>query len=210
VKVTRLHDALIRLASDLRDLQVKWAQVGGLAVSVRAEPRNTRDIDLAVAAPSDREAEALIQALSARGYAIDEVLEQTEVNRLATVRLLAPGGGRPVVDLLFASSGIEPELVAAAEPLEVLADVVVPVARLPHLLALKVLAAREQDLADAHALLVNAGADDLRLTREALALISGRGFARGKNLMVEFEALLSRHAAGLASERTVFRPRRKR
>lgn len=41
------------------------------------------------------------------------------------------------MDLLFASSGIEHEIVAAADPLEVLPDLTVPVARTGHLIALK-------------------------------------------------------------------------
>ena len=206
--MTRLRDALVRLESDLRELRVPWAQVGGLAVSVRAEPRSTRDIDLVVAVAGDREAERIVRALAARGYAVDEVLEQTDLDRLATVRLLAPGEGELVVDLLFASSGIEPEIVEAAEPLEVLPDLIVPMIRLPHLLALKVLAARDQDLVDAQALLERADADDLQRTREALDLITTRGFARGKDLLGVFEAVVLRHASQSASERRVFRPRK--
>lgn len=45
-----------------------------------------------------------------------------------------------VVDVLFASSGIEPELVRAAEPIEVLPSLTVPVARTGHLIAVKLLA----------------------------------------------------------------------
>ncbi|MFI5401543.1 MAG: hypothetical protein ACHQ1G_01195 [Planctomycetota bacterium] len=108
-------------------------------MSARTEPRFTRDIDLAVAVPGDREAEALVQALRTRGYHSVAHLEQEATSRLAAVRLQAGGAAGTVTDLLFASSGIEPEIVAAAEPLEVLPDVRLPVARLSHLLALKVL-----------------------------------------------------------------------
>ena len=100
----------------LADLGYPWALVGGLAVSARAEPRFTRDVDFAVALKSDREAEALILAVQARGYRIDTVLEQETTGRLATVRLVAPGSGKQgvILDLLFASSGIEPEVVERA------------------------------------------------------------------------------------------------
>jgi hypothetical protein len=47
-----------------------------------------------------------------------EVLEQEYVERMSGVRL--ERGGSVVVDLLFASSGIEGEVVAAATRLEVL------------------------------------------------------------------------------------------
>jgi hypothetical protein len=73
-----------------------------------------------------------------RDYAPVEALEQDYVKRLSGVRL-AHGGSDVVVDLLFASSGIENEVVANADRLEVLPRLVVPVATTPHLIALKVL-----------------------------------------------------------------------
>ena len=45
---------LRQVARDLERAGCRWALLGGLAVSVRAEPRFTRDIDLAVAVESDR------------------------------------------------------------------------------------------------------------------------------------------------------------
>jgi hypothetical protein len=56
----------------------------------------------------------------------------------------------PVIDLPFASSGIEREVVADAEPIELLRNVMIGVARTGHLIALKVLprddVRRPQDL----------------------------------------------------------------
>ena len=56
----------------------------------------------------------------------------------------------PVIDLLFASSGIEPEVVADAESIELLPNLTMGVARTGHLIALKVLSrddvSRPQDL----------------------------------------------------------------
>jgi predicted nucleotidyltransferase len=61
-----------------------------------------------------------------------------------------------IVDLLFASSGVEPEIAARAEALALLEDLVVPVARTGDLLALKLLArddaSRPQDAVDLSAL----------------------------------------------------------
>lgn len=54
--------ALRRLDGDLDRVGVRWALIGGLAVSVRAEPRFTRDVDVAVAIDSDVEAEAVAPA----------------------------------------------------------------------------------------------------------------------------------------------------
>jgi hypothetical protein len=57
-----------------------------------------------------------------------------------------------VLDLLFASSGIEPEIVMASEVLEILPGLELPVARTSHLIALKVLSRddvrRPTDLAE--------------------------------------------------------------
>jgi hypothetical protein len=67
-----------------------------------------------------------------------------------------------VVDLLFASSGIEPEIAAAADALDVVPGLAVPTARMGHLIALKVLArddrTRPQDRVDLPALLQRADA----------------------------------------------------
>jgi hypothetical protein len=53
--------------------------------------------------------------LTLRGYRAVATVEQKAVNRLATVRMIAPAGAK--VDLLFATSGLEPELVGRAESL---------------------------------------------------------------------------------------------
>jgi Nucleotidyl transferase AbiEii toxin, Type IV TA system len=64
----RLLAVLSRTADALDARHQLWALVGGLAVSVRAEPRFTRDIDLAVAVVDDAAAEALVSALLASGF----------------------------------------------------------------------------------------------------------------------------------------------
>jgi len=77
--------------------------VGGLAVSARAEPRLTRDVDLAIAAKNDQAAEACVAKRIARGYRVTTTVEQTKTGRLAPVRLRPPMRTALVVDLLFAS-----------------------------------------------------------------------------------------------------------
>ena len=195
IGVTSLEAALRQIHIDLTEAHVSFALVGGLAVSARTEPRFTRDADLAVALPSDAEAEALIRELRAHGYRIEAVVEQDAVGRLATVRLTRSSTLRgPVIDLLFASSGIEPEVVATAEPIEVLPNLMMGVARTGHLIALKVLSRddvrRPQDLVDLRALLRVASHDELTRARESLALIADRGYHRGRDLMSEMNALL--------------------
>ena len=187
-----LQEVLKRLAADLKDLQQPWALVGGLAVSIRSEPRTTRDVDVAVTVADDAEAEALVSSLRARGYGIETLLEQEAIDRLATARLLAPGEapGGIIVDLLFASSGIEADLVAFSERLEVLPGVEVPVATTAYLLALKVLAGRTKDLVDIESLLEVAAPEDLEQTRHVLEAIEERGCARNKDLMTAFHQII--------------------
>ena len=167
---------------------------------MRAEPRLTRDVDVAVAALDDRAAEAVVNQLLGRGYQVLAVLEQEQAGRLATVRLrpTALGRGLVVVDLLFASSGIEPELVHDAELLPLLANLQVPVARIGHLMALKLLARddrqRPQDLDDLLALRAVGSKQEIDRARHAVALIEARGFHRGRALSSALEDLLSSSA----------------
>jgi hypothetical protein len=193
--VSRLQSALIRLVADLQTLGLHWALVGGMGVSVRVRPRTTEDLDIAIAVRSDREAEQVAVAFRNLGYSFrpeQHALEQTEVGRLATVRFLSPGEEERgvVVDLLFASSGIEPEIVAAAQLEEILPGLVVPVARSGHLVALKVLAGRELDFRDAGWLWDAADEAERQLARDAIALIAQRRFNRGKNLVAELAKVL--------------------
>ncbi len=194
--MTRVEKILRDVAAALAAGGHGFALIGGLAVSARTEPRFTRDVDWAVAVKSDLEAESVVRGLVEAGYAILMTVEQDATHRLATVRLLPPGEAATgvVADLLFASSGIEPELVAAADALEILPGIDVPVAKVGHLVALKVLSvvpSRPQDAADLCALVAAAAPSDLDLARQALALIETRGFARGKRLLEDFERLVT-------------------
>ena len=194
IGVTSLEAALRQIHSDLTEANVYFALVGGLAVSARTEPRFTRDADLAVAVATDAEAEALIHNLRSRDYGIEAIVEQEAVGRLATVRLTRSSNpSAPVIDLLFASSGIEPEVVAEAEELELLPHLTIGVARTGHLIALKVLSrddvTRPQDLVDLRALLRVASSAELGRAQESLALIAARGYHRGRELMSELNTL---------------------
>ena len=62
---TDLLASLTRLAQDLRQAQAQWALIGGFAVSARAEPRFTRDVDVCVWVEDDAGAERTTYALRA-------------------------------------------------------------------------------------------------------------------------------------------------
>ncbi len=192
-----LRSVLAEVAVALRSQDCAWALMGGLAVSTYVEPRFTRDVDLAVAVADDGEAERLVLSLQAGGYRMTMVLEQEAQDRLATVRLVPPGGSATgvVIDLMFASSGIEPEICRDAQMLEVFSGVTVPVCRPGHLIALKVLARddrrRPQDLLDLRALLAQLEPAEHERARTALALIQARGYDRGRELVEELDRLLA-------------------
>jgi hypothetical protein len=194
-----LETALHRVGRDMERSGYSWALVGGLAVSTRAEPRFTADVDVVVAVDDDRAAERFVRGMLADGYSLLQAFDH-DSGRLALARMTLPLDDVDVtIDLMFASSGIEREIAQAADVLGATAGLRLPVARSGHLIALKVLARddemRPQDLADLHALLETADTGDLALARESVALIEARGFHRGRDLRKALDDLVRRHQA---------------
>jgi hypothetical protein len=179
----------------VRPPDVAIALVGGLAVSVRAEPRFTRDLDFAVAVANDDEASQYVFRIRQLGYEIVSALEQTTHQRLSTMRLRRDGRG-PIVDLLFAAAGIEVEVVQAAEPIEIAGGVVANVAQVGHLIAMKLVSRdakrRPRDQQDLVDLAGVADDREWRRAEQAIELIQQRGFSRGRDLragLVEIRSL---------------------
>lgn len=191
--MTELGAALRRINSALAADGRRYALVGGLAVSVRSEPRMTRDADFAVAVDSDAEAEQLIASLASAGFVASALIEQIAVDRLATVRLEHHSSPGLFTDLLFSSCGIENEIVTAAEVLDVLEGVSLPVATLGHLIAMKLLARddrnRPNDADDLRALAAVATPADWEQATGAVAQIEKRGFGRQRDLVSALRTL---------------------
>lgn len=159
-----------------------FALVGGLAVSLRGYVRFTRDIDFAVVVNDDEEVEAIERDMRSKGYELIALVEQDETKRVATVRLASPLG--VTIDLLTASSGIEPEVVARSERVDWDKDLALSVARSEELVALKVLAMtdrRPRDRGDAVALL-ELGVS-MHEVEANLRLIESRGYQRKQDLL---------------------------
>jgi len=166
---------------------ISWTLIGGLAVSARSEPRFTKDIDIIISVESDMEAESLAFRLNQIGWNIELVLEQSYVNRLSTIRFLPPNSNGVVVDILFASSGIEYEICTNANDIEIFENVSIPVAQVGHLIALKILSVEEkrpQDVMDLQNLIQVSTTKDLNLAMKACALIQQRGFHRERDLII--------------------------
>lgn len=181
-----LEASLRRRVADVASLGVGYALVGGLAVSVRAEPRLTRDVDFAISIPDDAAAEAFVHRLTEMGYTPESVVENEATERLATVRLCRADDPGSITDLLFASCGIEPEIVRSAEELEILSGLVLPVATTGHLIAMKLLARddrhRPADADDLRSLGAVADTTAWAEALEAVRLISARGYSRERDL----------------------------
>lgn len=188
---TPVERALSGTVADLTKAGKRFALVGGLAVSVRSEVRFTRDVDLAVSVADDAEAEGLVLALRNHGYTAVATVEHETRHRLSTVRLMSPPGVK--VDLLFASSGLEAEVVERARDVRLGVAGNVPVAQAEELLALKVLSMTEerlQDRSDAQHLLLHNPHLDMERVRQNLHLISARGFDRGQDLAAKLSSVL--------------------
>lgn len=187
-----IEHALAGAIASLRQANRRFALVGGLAVSVRAEVRFTRDVDLAVQVKNDADAEALIFGLKADGYQPVASVEHEERHRLSTIRLLSPWNVK--VDLLFASCGIEAEIVERATAVQLPEAGDVPIAEAEELLAMKVLSMtdrRLQDRIDAQQLIACNPTLDLARVRENLRNIRERGYDRGEDLDGKLAALLA-------------------
>ena len=180
------------IADALRAAGTRFALVGGFAISVRGQPRFTRDVDVVVVVNTDREMEALIFDLTAHGYRTVALVEHEARLRLSTARLAAPGG--LIVDLIAATCGIEREIVERSQSLLVASAGELPVARAEELLAMKVLSMTDRrplDRFDAvNLILVNRNLD-LDAVRSNLRLIRDRGFDRGENLEEKLDSVLA-------------------
>jgi hypothetical protein len=90
----------------------------------------TRDIDIAVSVKDDSESEKITFDFQQSGMSILATIEQEATNRLATVRFNVDASSEIITDLMFSSSGIEPEVVEAAKTVRVFTNTHAPVAQI--------------------------------------------------------------------------------
>ncbi len=193
--MNRLRNALIRLSADLEALHARWALIGGLAVSALTSPRYTDDVDVVIAVSGDSEAEALFRSLLDRGYRQlpNGIHERKDTGRLALVQLQSPidqeGGIR--VDLMFAWSLVEPEIVERARYQQIQPGLQGPVARIGDMIALKIQAGRSKDESDILMLLRAADEVEISHALATMELMRERGGDDEKNLLGEFRRYLA-------------------
>lgn len=191
-----LEQHLRRCVACLREIGADFAMVGGLAVGIRTQPRFTMDIDLALAVADDDEAERILSSLLQDGFRPVMELDHAPTGRLATMRLAPPGirfvdmeeEQPPIVDLLFCACGIEDKVVSEAAAFAVYEDLSLPVAQIPHLIAMKTLSyssRRMRDLGDLQALIQAATPEQLTYAAQLVSLMIQRGHDDGRDLSRE-------------------------
>ncbi len=177
--------ALQAIGRAMKRLKARWFLFGAQAVLLHGAPRTTQDIDVTVL--TEAPIAKLVEVLEAEDIipliADSAFIEQTRV--LPCEHL--PSGWK--VDVVLGGPGLE-ELIAKQAKIRKLGSVSVPLLRIEHLIVLKVLAGRPQDLADVAALL---GLPDARIARvEIKALLRAIETELAEDRLVErFERLES-------------------
>jgi hypothetical protein len=146
--MTDLEAGLAELATALDALQIGYALIGGLALSLWGEPRATLDIDVTVWVPLESweaAVEALCRRLAAVPAAPQEFVRATHV-----LPLLTSAGVR--ADVVFGELPAERDVVDRAVVKEA-AGVKVAVASVEDLIVMKLISERERDSEDARRLL---------------------------------------------------------
>ena len=142
----KIQRTLHEISAFLGDRSIPFAVVGGIAVTVRGEPRFTADVDVVVDVDVHTAVE-IIDALRESGF--DPLVEDPEelVRTSFLLPLLCRESGVPI-DLALGLSGFERQLVERA-PIETLRELEIPVATAEDLVIMKLLAGRPRDLDDA-------------------------------------------------------------
>ncbi len=164
--------------------------IGGLAASLRGEPRVTADVDLVIGASVDRVIRLIDQ--------LDESPFQplfTGVEDVVRQALILPLRHRTTgvkVDLSIGLSGFERQVIARAERIDV-AGCATSIATAEDLLIMKLLAGRARDQQDVQGIAVVQGAslDWDYCLRTATDL----GEAIGQNLASQVQKLKEKHGA---------------
>jgi hypothetical protein len=154
--------ALLPVLRALRDADVSFVVVGGVAVVLQGHPRSTVDLDLVIDLEADNVGRAMT-VLTAQGLTprvpVDAAdfadpavrADWIEHRNLTVFSLHDPDDPRREVDV-FAQEPMPFDQLRARARLVQVEDVAVPVASRQDLIALKRAAGRPQDLADIEAL----------------------------------------------------------
>ena len=179
-----LRETLTDIVNLLQREGIAYALVGGLAASLRGQPRVTADVDLVIAADIERALE-LVGSLEESAFRplFDNVGEIVERAFLLPLRHRTTN---VKVDLAIGMSGFEQQALTRAEPL-VFAGSTVMVATSEDLVLMKILAGRPQDEQDLQGIVAAQGD---RLDWEyCLKVATDLGEAIGQDLIGRVQAL---------------------
>jgi hypothetical protein len=190
-----LKQNLLLVCKSIEAQAVRYCIVGGFAVSYRAEPRLTRDIDLTLSLATDVEVENLTRNITQTGLVAETVLENSTLGVISTVRLINPNQPKKIyTDLLFRSCGIEQEIIDTATEEELFpGERSFPVATIPSLIAMKCLSYspqhRSKDLDDLRGLVQHSSSEQREEAARLVGLIQQRGFSRQEDLAAKLDEL---------------------
>ncbi len=142
-----LQTTLADVIRFLDERQVSYAMIGGLAASLRGEPRVTADVDLVLGVDVDRALELVVNLQGTPFQPLFSGVE--EVVRKAFILPLRHTVTGVKVDMAIGLSGFERQVIARAEQTRV-ADCEVALATAEDLVVMKLLAGRPRDLQDVH------------------------------------------------------------
>ena len=146
-----MHQDFKELLSILNDEKVKYLVVGGYAVSLHAQPRATKDLDILIK-PDKANAAALFRALAKFGAPLEGLKPDDFAERGSFFRMGTP----PVmVDILPEISGVDFDSAwrwRVAETIDAKTGLKAAFIAADDLIAAKLAAGRGQDLADVEAL----------------------------------------------------------
>lgn len=145
--MSALDDALVSICSNLEEMGVPYAVIGGIAVGFWAQPRLTQDVDVAVeldGLDSSAVMAELLERFNPAAPNTDELLEQTRVLLLRT-----PEGVR--VDVVIAEFPLQKRAVERAQVVQI-GNARVRVCSPEDLILLKIISDRGKDQQDAEEL----------------------------------------------------------
>lgn len=149
-----LQQTLVDAVKFLDAERVPYALIGGLAVSLRGQPRMTADVDLVILADVPRSL-ALARGLEGTDFRplFDDVAQVVQKSFILPLRHRTTN---VKVDLALGLSGFEQQIMSRAERLS-LAGTEIAVATAEDLLIMKILAGRPQDEQDIQGLMIAQG-----------------------------------------------------
>lgn len=171
-------------------LKAPWYLFGAQAVALHGVPRTTADVDVTIL--WNEEAERVVDALRSAG--IEPLVDDPEF--IAGTRVIparhAASGWR--LDIVLGGPGLEEQIAADAVKMSV-GSLEVPVLRLEHLVVLKLLAQRPQDIADVARLLSVRG-DAIQVEEVRELLVALEVGLEESGLVSRFDELLSAQGPG--------------